>query len=104
MIFDEIEWTDDVPGIRSREWLVDGRRWAIVEYAPGAKREEWCRDGHLGFVLAGAVSYEFRDGGDSLAASAGDAFSLTTGKAHRGRNIASHPTRLFLIDDPHGSG
>ncbi|MBV8710455.1 MAG: cupin domain-containing protein [Solirubrobacterales bacterium] len=96
----EITWADDVPGIRAREQHVDGRRWAIVEYAQGAWREQWCRDGHLGFVLEGAIRYEFEDGGDVLTANEGEAFSLSTGRAHRGRNIADAPTRLFLIDDP----
>ena len=98
--FGEIDWVDDVPGIRARERHVDDRRWAMVEYAQGARREQWCRDGHLGFVLQGAISYEFEDGGDALIATEGDAFSLSTGRAHRGRNLADAPTRLFLIDDP----
>ncbi|MBV9684278.1 MAG: cupin domain-containing protein [Solirubrobacterales bacterium] len=59
-----------------------------------------CRDGHLCFVLEGAIRYEFEDGGDVLTANEGEAFSLSTGRAHRGRNIADAPTRLFLIDDP----
>jgi quercetin dioxygenase-like cupin family protein len=96
----EITWADDAPGIRAREQHVDGRRWAIVEYAQGARREQWCRDGHLGFVLEGAIRYEFEDGRDALTANGGEAFSLSTGRAHRGRNIADAPTRLFLIDDP----
>jgi quercetin dioxygenase-like cupin family protein len=99
--FGEIEWADDVPGIRARETDLEGRRWAIVEYAEGARREEWCLDGHVGFVLEGGVEYEFEDGGDPLKASAGEAFCLSTGRGHRGRNLAQGPTRLFLIDDAH---
>lgn len=94
------DWEDDVPGIRARETMVDARRWAIVAYEPGAKREEWCRDGHWGLVLEGAVEYEFDDGGERLQASEGDAFFLSTGRGHRGQNLASGETRLFLIDDP----
>jgi quercetin dioxygenase-like cupin family protein len=99
--FGGIEWADDVPGIVGRERDVEGRRWAIVEYAPGARREEWCVDGHVGFVLNGSIEYEFEDGGDPLALITDDAFSLSTGRAHRGRNLADGPTRLFLIDDAH---
>jgi quercetin dioxygenase-like cupin family protein len=98
--FADISWSDDVPGIRVRETLIDGRRWAIVEYAPGARREEWCVDGHGGFVLSGAIEYEFSDGGPSLSLGEGDAFALSTGRQHRGANRSSGPTRLFVIDDP----
>jgi hypothetical protein len=95
-----IEWADDVPGIRARETQIGGRRWAIVEYAPGAARAEWCRDGHAGFVLAEAIEYEFEDGGAPMAVAEGDAFTLATGRAHRGRNRDAGASRLFLIDDP----
>ena len=61
--FETFAWADDVPGSRAREVTVDGRRWAIVEYERGARRLEWCQDGHAGMVLAGAVEYGFEDGG-----------------------------------------
>jgi quercetin dioxygenase-like cupin family protein len=99
--FAELEWMDDVPGIRAREQLIDGHRWAVVEYAEGARRHEWCWDGHVGFVIAGALEYEFEDGGEPLTLKEGEAFCLSTGRAHRGRNLAARPTRIFLIDDQH---
>jgi hypothetical protein len=98
--FAEISWADDVPGIRVREAVIEGRRWAIVEYARGAHREEWCLDGHAGFVLSGAIEYEFSDGGPPLSLNEGEAFALSTGRAHRGANRSNGPTQLFVIDDP----
>lgn len=100
--FPDLLWADDVPGIRDRASVIDGRRWAVVEYAANARRLEWCLDGHVGFVLVGALEYEFEDGGDPLTLREEDAFCLSTGRAHRGRNLAEGPTRIFLIDDPHG--
>ena len=100
MGFDGIPWVDDVPGIRAHEVHVDGRRWAVVEYAPDAWRREWRTDGHLGFVLRGSIEYEFGDGGAPLTVVEGDAFTLSTGRPHRGTNCAAGPSRLFLIDDP----
>jgi quercetin dioxygenase-like cupin family protein len=95
-----IAWADDVPGIRARETQIGGRRWAIVEYAAGAARAEWCRDGHAGYVLGGGIEYEFEDGGTPLTVAEGDGFTLATGRGHRGTNHAAGPSRLFLIDDP----
>jgi hypothetical protein len=101
--FGEIDWSDDAPGIRAREVDVGGARWAIVEYGAGAGREEWCEEGHRGYVLNGEIQYEFDDGREPLRASEGDAFRLPPAElgsgAHRGRNPATGPTRLFLIDD-----
>lgn len=102
--FGEIEWADDAPGIHAREAEVDGSRWAVVEYGEGVGREEWCEDGHCGFVLRGGIEYEFDDGRTPLRASEGEAFFLPSAPlgegAHRGRNLAAGPARLFLIDDP----
>ncbi len=93
-------WDDEAPGIRSRAADVDGARWAVGEYAPGARRDEWCTEGHRGFVLAGAIRYEFDDGTPPIEASSGQAFLLPDGQGHRGTNLADGETRLFLIDGP----
>jgi quercetin dioxygenase-like cupin family protein len=93
-------WEDEAPGIRSRAADVDGARWAEVAYAEGARRDEWCTDGHRGFVLAGAIRYDFDDGTAPIEAAAGQAFLLPDGQGHRGTNLAAGETRLFLIDGP----
>jgi hypothetical protein len=101
--FDEFPWADDAPGIRAREVGVGGARWALVEYGEGVGREEWCEEGHRGYVLRGEIEYEFDDGHVPLRAKEGEAFLLPPaplgGGAHRGRNLAPGPTQLFLIDD-----
>jgi len=101
--FDELPWADDAPGIRARETDVGGARWATIEYGEGVGREEWCEEGHRGFVLRGKIEYEFDDGSAPLRAKEGEAFLLPPatpgGGAHRDRNLAAGPTRLFLIDD-----
>jgi hypothetical protein len=106
--FGEMEWSEDAPGIRAREIEVEGARWAIVEYGEGVGREEWCEEGHRGYVVEGGIEYEFDDGREPLRASEGEAFFLPPAAlgagAHRGRNLASGPTRLFLIDDHPGTG
>ena len=104
--FDRLPWTDDAPGIRAREAEVSGARWATVEYSPGVGREDWCEEGHRGYVLKGEIEYEFDDGSAPLRAKEGEAFLLLPapfgGGAHRGRNLAAGPTHLFLIDDRRG--
>jgi quercetin dioxygenase-like cupin family protein len=99
----DIDWADDVPGIRDKAETVDGARWALVEYEHGASREEWCEDGHRGFVLDGEIEYEFSDGRERLRAGKGHAFLLPGGVAHRGRNLAGGATTMFLIDDEAGA-
>jgi quercetin dioxygenase-like cupin family protein len=98
--FESIGWKDDQPDIHSRAAQALGQRWAIVEYEAGASREEWCTDGHRGYVLEGQIEYEFDDGSSPLAVEQGQGFFLAAGTGHRGRNPGVTAARLFLIDDP----
>lgn len=89
----------EAPGIESRTEDVDGIRWAVVEYQPGVLREEFCEEGHSGYVLAGDVTYEFSGATAPLRVTAGQGFTLPAGiaGAHRGR-AGDTGARLFLID------
>lgn len=91
-------WVEEGPGIHSRSAFVNGVRWAVVRYAPGAERDEWCTDGHRGYVVHGRMSYELADG-DRVDIPDGAAFWLPPGSGHRGVNGAAE-TQLFLVDVP----
>ena len=86
------------PDVRDIEQVVDGVRWALVEYAPRAGRTEWCDSPHSGYVLNGELQYEFEDGSPEMRVAGGQAFRLLAAPAHRGRNHGSEPARLFIID------
>ena len=93
-------WRDDAPGIRARECFdIDSKRFAIVEYGPGAARDDWCEEGHYGYVIAGRIRYRFKDGRPALEAGAGEGFFLSHDSGHQGANAAADgPTTLFLVD------
>jgi hypothetical protein len=89
----------EAPGIASCSVDVAGTRWAVVDYEPGVLREEFCEEGHSGYVLAGEVTYEFSGHHAPLRVASGQGFVLPAGTdgAHRGRaGVAG--ARLFLID------
>lgn len=87
----------EAPGISSRAVPVNGVRWAMVHYEPGVLREEWCDEGHSGFVVEGDVTYEFEDGSPALHVVAEQAFTLAAGPGHRGQ-AGPQGARFFLID------
>lgn len=86
------------PGVTDRALLVDGVRWALVDYGPGCARADWCDTPHCGYVVSGAIRYDFEDGRPPLAAERGSAFVLTAFPRHRGSNPGAQPASLFLID------
>ena len=86
------------PGVTDREADVAGTRWALVEYAPGSGRRDWCDTPHAGYVISGTVVYSFEDGREPLVVGPGAAFALPVAPRHRGRNDTEDTARLFLID------
>jgi len=86
------------PGVTDREVVLDGIRWALVEYSPGQGREGWCDVPHSGYVASGSITYSFEDDRDPLVLSAGQGFALPRQPRHRGRNEGDEPARLFVID------
>ena len=84
--------------VNDAEVDVDGTRWALVTYAPGAGRADWCDAPHSGYVLDGTLTYSFEDGRVDLQLAAGEAFALPPRPRHRCHNAGHEPTRLFIID------
>jgi hypothetical protein len=94
----DVPWAQEADGVRARVADVAGARWAIVEYAPGKGRPEWCDVGHEGYVVSGEITYELASGGSAVAG-AGEGFLLTSEDAHRGFNHGAEPAVLLVIDD-----
>ena len=65
--FTALDPAPEAPGIASETTQIGGHRWARVRYEPDVLREEWCDEGHEGFVLEGTITYEFQDGSERLA-------------------------------------
>ena len=96
--FSTLEPTVHDEGVGDRETDVDGTRWALVEYAPGHGRADWCDTPHSGYVLDGTLTYSFEDGRADLRLAPGEAFALPPRPRHRGHNAGDEPARLFIID------
>ena len=96
--FTDIEPVSHDSDVNDAEVDVDGTRWALVTYAPGAGRADWCDTPHSGYVLDGTLTYSFEDGRADLRLTPGEAFALPPRPRHRGHNAGHEPARLFIID------
>lgn len=96
--FASLPETSADPGIGDRETHVQGVRWGLTEYAPGAGREDWCDAPHVCYLLSGSMTYEFDDGRPPLTVKAGEGLALPPSPRHRGRNEGDEPARIFVID------
>jgi uncharacterized cupin superfamily protein len=84
-------------GRRVKAAMLGDRRVRLFEMAPGYAEQEWCYDGHMGYVLQGEFITEFADGAETW--TRGMAFAIPAGTAHRNANRSQQSALVFLIDD-----
>jgi quercetin dioxygenase-like cupin family protein len=94
--FVQLDWVETSPGILQKGFETNGQRFRLVEYATGARHEEWCARAHKGYVLEGIIEFETPDA--KFQVKAGEAFCISEGEPHRARNAAIPPSRFFLAD------
>ena len=95
--FDQLEWQQVAPGLRSKTFEQQGQRIRIVEFGEEFVETDWCTNGHLGYVLEGEL--EINLSGQITAFRKGDGIFLPPGQLHKHKHHATIlPTRLFLVE------
>lgn len=93
--FRHIPWTAPAEGIRVKATRRQGHQLRLLEFSPGFSESEWCRRGHIGYVLAGQLVLQFTRRSETLAE--GDAFVIEPEDLHRARTVQG-PVRLFVVE------
>jgi len=96
--FDSISWVHGCPGVRYKVLRQGSRQLRLVEFTASGSDPEWCEQGHIGYVLSGALNIE--SDGEVLHLKAGEGLFIPAGHAgaHRGLSIIPG-TRLILVED-----
>ena len=99
--FDAMEWQQGRAGVRFKEYREGSRQMRLVEFDTSEGFDEWCVQGHIGYVLAGALAIDFN--GRALSFSTGDGLFIPSGAASAHRAISITPgTRLLMVEDVEG--
>ena len=96
--FKNIAWESPAPGLRYKAYIKDNQRIRLVEFSEGFLEENWCTNGHLGYVLEGSISIDFNGG--VRAFSAGDGIFIPKGEQnkHKGKIIKGEKALLILFE------
>jgi quercetin dioxygenase-like cupin family protein len=96
--FDGMEWQQMRPDVRQKTYCEGSRIVRLVEFATSDGPEHWCNDGHIGFVLKGALSISFD--GQVVAFKVGDGLFIPHGVESRHRAVSIEPgTQLLMVED-----
>ena len=92
--FEKMPWKEISSGVREKTHRGDSKQLRLVEFAAGFRETDWCERPHLGLVLEGEFTLEFRHRTERFAAGDG----IFIGGSGEGRHrIAVGVGRALLI-------
>ena len=95
--FASMDWENPGPKVRRKLHKVADRQLRVVEFEKDLEHPEWCRTGHIGYVLQGTLKLEFEGG--TLEIGPGDGFVIPDGEASRHRPVPlTDRVRLVLSE------
>jgi len=96
--FDQVPRDDKAAGMRVKRVVRDGRQIRLIELRPDSGDADWCEEGHVGFVIEGALETTIDGTAERL--SAGDGLRIPAGrKCRHGSRAIGGAVRLILVDD-----
>ena len=96
--FGSMEWQSNRQGARFKLFQDGSRQLRLVEFSSGEVAPDWCSQGHIGFVLCGALEIDV--GGRVISYKEGDGIFIPSGpaSAHRASSITPG-TRLVMVEE-----
>jgi quercetin dioxygenase-like cupin family protein len=96
--WDCLPWTTPMPGVRFKAFEQNGRKLRLVEFARGFKEPDWCRKGHIGYVLEGEGELQFSE--QTVLLKAGDGIFIPAGEEHKHLlHVLGGGIRVVLVEE-----
>jgi quercetin dioxygenase-like cupin family protein len=96
--FEQIPWESPMPGVRFKTHIQDNKRIRLVEYNREFIEPDWCRKGHIGYVLEGRFSIDFS--GQTTEYAPGDGIFIPPGEEHKHKAIIHDElVKVVLVED-----
>lgn len=85
-------------GVRFKAYQEDNRRLRLVEFSKEFVEPDWCRKGHIGFVLDGEMEINFD--GETVHFCPGDGLFIPAGEDNKHiAKVLTEVVRLILVED-----
>ena len=97
--FATLEWQSPLLGARFKRFEQDGRVVRLVEFTDQLVEPDWCRKGHVGYVVEGRVTIDFS--GTPVTYQAGDALYIRADETdkHMASVAKGENVVLFMVED-----
>jgi quercetin dioxygenase-like cupin family protein len=96
--WDGLPWITPMPGVRFKAFEQNGRKLRLVEFAHDFKEPDWCRKGHIGYVLEGEGELQFSE--QTILLKTGDGIFIPAGEEHKHLlHVTKGSFRVVLVED-----
>ena len=96
--FDSIPWESPLAGVRFRPYRGEGQQLRLVEYTRQFVEPDWCRKGHIGYVLEGRFQIDFN--GQIVEYGPGDGIFIPPGEEHKHKaSVLTDVVKVFLVEN-----
>jgi quercetin dioxygenase-like cupin family protein len=94
--FDELAWENIASGAREKRVETAHSVLRLVQFSPGFVETAWCQQAHIGYVVGGALTIQFRD--SMLQYQEGDGLCINAGAASEHKAVVTEAVTLFLVE------
>jgi len=96
--FKSLHWETPTIGARFKAYQKDKRRLRLVEFSKEFIEPDWCRKGHIGFVLDGEMEIDFD--GEVVHFGPGDGLFIPAGETNKHMaRVLTDVVKLILMED-----
>jgi mannose-6-phosphate isomerase-like protein (cupin superfamily) len=87
-----------VPGLRFKAFEQEGRKLRLAEFTSEFREEDWCRKGHVGYVLEGEGELQFTE--QAVLLKPGDGIFIPPGETHKHMlRVRGERLRVILVEE-----
>ncbi|MHC4157402.1 MAG: cupin domain-containing protein [Planctomycetota bacterium] len=96
--FESMPWESPMTGVRFKAHEQGGSKLRLVEFSEDFVEPDWCRKGHIGYVLEGQMEVNFD--GKVIVFSPGDGIFIPAGEEHKHKGmVVTEAAKVVLVED-----
>jgi len=95
--FESLSWDSPVKGARFKVQRHEGKQLRLVEFTREFAEPDWCRRGHIGYVIEGKADLDFNGKVETLRA--GDGVFIPDGEQHKHKlKVRTDVVKFILVE------
>ncbi len=96
--FKSMQWETQAAGVKFKAYQNGGKKLRLVEFTKEFVEPDWCRKGHIGYVLEGQMEIDFNR--KMVIFGPGDGLFIPAGEQHQHKaRILTDVLKVILIED-----